>query len=137
MIASDEDLIAEAAEGITIGVLKWSKDEIISFVHKLQNKDLAFIGDKETIEVVKKERKTAEWDLYNRYIRDKNLRILAQAGLALRRLEQRNQVKQLESLRTKISSGFQTKGLHIAEFIQNELLDKFIGTSLPKISATP
>ena len=78
---SSEDPLASTAKGITVGLLEWSKEEIAALVYKLANKDLAFIGDKNTVEIIKQERKTAEWEVYNRYIKDKKLKILARKFL--------------------------------------------------------
>jgi len=51
-------------------------------------------------------------------------------GLTLRRLENEN--KDLDSLKIKIRNKYDSKGLHIAYFVQNGLFGKYIGNILDK-----
>lgn len=112
--------------GATKGALDWGKEQIRALVKRFQNKDLAFIEDDGTIGLVKEQRHGSEWSIYTPYLRDKNLRLLVQMGLALRRLERQPLAR--DALRDKIvhSPQFGKKGLHIAEFVQHEALSKII-----------
>src|SRR3989344_6844103 len=96
------DDVKNIAEGATKGLLDWTKEQILEFVNKINNKDLIFIQDNETIDLVKEQLKTGEWDVYNKYVKDTKLRILIQTGLTLRRLEQNKE--KLQNLRNKLIS---------------------------------
>ena len=100
------------------------------FVKKLQNKELAFIEDIETIEIAKEQRNKSEWKLFKQFINDKDLSILFQMGLTLRRLEEDN--KLVEPLLRKILDKYDTKGIHIAQIVQSGIFSKFIGNVLDK-----
>jgi hypothetical protein len=114
------DIIASA----TKGALDWTKEEIIGIVKRIQNKDLAFIEDSETIEIVRSERSSQEWHILSTYVLDKDLRIIAQMGLTLRRME--NDHNGVSNLRNKILKVYGVEGLHIAEAVQNGVLGTFI-----------
>lgn len=72
------NVISDAFEGGIKGLIKLSIEEVKDLVYKYRNKDLLFIGKKETIERLKKERNSEEWKLFDKYIKDKKLRILVQ-----------------------------------------------------------
>ena len=132
METSSEKPLVDAAEGATKGALSWTADKIKELINRFENRDIAFVEDPETINLAKKQRKTSEWNLFKEYIEDPDLRILFQMGLTLRRLEK--QQKQLESLRAKILTKYDAKGLHIAQFIQNGFFGKFVGNILERAS---
>lgn len=132
METSSEDPLASATEGVTKGFLKWTEEKVKQLIVKFQNRDIAFVSDPETINLAKEQRKTSEWGLFKQYIEDPDLRILFQMGLTLRKLEKNP--KQLENLRSKILNKYDTKGLHIAQFIQNGFFGKFIGSILERTS---
>jgi len=113
------------AAGVTEGTLSWTKKEIKRLVKGFTNRDLAFIQDSQTIDIVKETRKSTEWDLYKRYLKDKRLRILAQMGITLRKLEKDQDA--LHKLREKIQKAYGTEGLHIAEFVQSGILLRYLG----------
>ncbi|MBI2662759.1 hypothetical protein HYX11_04855 [Candidatus Woesearchaeota archaeon] len=50
---SSENSLSDVAEGATKGLLDWSLDKISHFVQKLKDRELAFIEEKKTTEVVK------------------------------------------------------------------------------------
>jgi len=124
---NDESIIRE----MTKGALDWSLEKIKLALSKLMHRDLAFIEDRETIDTVRAQRASVEWDFLEQYIRDKKLRILIQLGLTLRRLETQS-LDRLEQLRSKIHKKYGTHGLRIAEFIQAGILGTFIGVIIPK-----
>jgi len=122
--------LVDITEGITKGFLNWTKKQIVDLVKQYKNKDISFIGNKETIELVKDQLKTSEWSVYKNYIFDKKLRLLTQMGLALRRLGASR--TKLQSLRDNILSKYGLSGLHIAQFVQNGLLGIYLGNVLTK-----
>lgn len=134
METSSKDPLASATEGVTKAFLGWTEEKIKGFVARFHNKDIAFVSDPEIIDLAKKQRKTSEWNLFKQYIEDPNLRILFQMGLTLRRLDEQEKIQELEALRGKIVNKYDTKGLHIAQFIQNGFFGKFFGNVLERTS---
>ena len=129
------DVVKDTAEGTIKGILSWSKDEISKLVAKLKNRDLAFIGDIDTINLIKEQLKTGEWDISNKYVDDPILRILIQMGLTLRRLEETKERVKLLSLRDKIHSRFGQRGVHIAQFIQRKIFSAYLGVIISKVKS--
>ncbi len=127
---SSPDPIESAAKGLTKGTLEWTHERLKEWVIKFKNRDLAFIKDIETINLVKEQRETGEWDFFKKYVKDSELRILFQMGLTLRKLEKEKKYLELDALKKKTFNKFNTKGLHIAEFVQNGLFSKYIGNRL-------
>jgi hypothetical protein len=130
----DEQSNVDLVAGITKGSLDWSKDQVRGLVARLRDRSLAFIQDRETIELVREQRHSTEWQILSQYVKDKRLRIIAQTGLSLRRLE--DDKEKVDRLRTKILKAHGIEGLHIAEAVQNEVLSTFIGIDSP-LSASP
>jgi hypothetical protein len=129
---SSKDPLASASEGATKGVLDWSEEKIKGLVERFKNKDIAFVQDPETINLAKEQRKTSEWNLFKEYVDDPDLHILFQLGLTLRKLER--QQPQVIALRSRILEKYDTRGLHIAQFIQNGFFGKFLGNILERTS---
>ncbi len=127
-----ENPIESIAKGATEGILDWTSEKINELVTKFKEKDIAFIEDVETIEIAKKQRNKAEWKLFKRFVKDKDLRILFQMGLTLRELEDCK--KDFEPLRGRIKNRYNFKGLHIAQIVQNGIFSKYIGNILDKAS---
>ncbi len=130
---SSDNPISDAAEGVTKGLLEWSAEKISLFVKKLHEKKLAFIQDRKTIELVKEHYNSGEVQFYNRYIKDKELLLLIKIGLTLRKLE--NDEERRQNLRDKIFRKYKTEGLHIAEFVENGALNKYIGILLEELTS--
>jgi len=130
-----DDSFPEIAEGVTNAILNFTREQIVSLADRFRNRDVAFIGNSETIQIVKEQLKTGEWDLSKKYVEDKELRILIQMGLTLRKLESKKQFDKLHDLREKIVLRFQTRGLHIAQFVQRGIFAAFIGNVVSKINS--
>ena len=116
----------DVAQGTTRALLSVGKDAIKSLAQKFLNKELVFIEDIETIDLVKQQLKSGEWAILKHYIQDRRLKLLIQMGLTLRILEQENKKPQLENLRGKIVSKYQEAGLHISQFVQCKLLVTYL-----------
>lgn len=106
---SSEDPLASVSEGVTKGGLSWTEEKLKELVTRFKNRDLVFVEDIKTIEIVKEQRKTSEWDIFKNYIDGPELRILFQMGLTLRKLE--DEPALLTSLRDKILKKYDVKGL--------------------------
>jgi len=120
---SFEDSIESAASGVAKGVLEWSADFIKSLAQKFKDKKLAFIQDSETIKLVKEQYNSGELNFYKNYIEDEDLLFLAKLGLTLRKLE--GNLDRRTNLRTKIFNKYELKGLHIAQFVENGILNRY------------
>jgi hypothetical protein len=81
--------------------------------------------DSESIDLVREQRRSTEYELLSKYILDKDLRILSQMGLALRKIE--NDPVRCQELRGKVLKKYGLRGLHIAGAVQNEIISTFIG----------
>lgn len=123
----------DVAEGATKALLSWGEDKIKELLVKFKDRKLVFIRNKETIDLVKEQLKSGEWSLYKEHIHNTELRLLVQMGLALKRLE--NKPEALQNLRDKIVGKYLTRGLHIAEFVQNNILSSFIARLANKVSS--
>ena len=128
---SSDDIVKQAAKGLTEAALDWSSSKIQSLVTQFLQKNLAFIEDQEVIDLAKEQRKTGEWNLFKQYVKDTRLRILFQMGLTLRRLEK--QGKDIKPLQDKILDKYDIEGLHVAYFVQNGLFSKYMGHILESV----
>ena len=120
---SSEDFISDIAEGTTKGLLDWSEKKIGTFIQKFKDKKLAFIQDNETIQLVKEQFNSGELNFYKDYIEDKELLFMVKLGLTLRKLE--GNADRRQNLRTKIFNKYEIKGLHIAQFVENGILNRY------------
>ncbi len=123
----------EIAKGITKGVLEWSAEMLTSFIQKLNDKKLAFIQEKKTIEIVKEQYNSGELKFYQAYIEDKEMLFVVKLGLTLRRLE--DDKDRLNNLQDKIFTKYKVSGLHIAQFVQNGILNRYIGILIDKLTS--
>jgi hypothetical protein len=130
---SDDKLIENVTKGAVKGFLEFSKEELASFIKKFRDKKLAFIGEEKTIETAKEQYKSGESKFYHSYIKNKELLFLVGMGLTLRKIE--NDSDKRTNLRTKILHKFKVKGLHIAEFVQNGILNRYIAILLELIDS--
>lgn len=126
--------ISDITEGITKGVLEFSKGQISSFIKKFRERKLAFIEDQKTIDIVREQYNSGESKFYKIYIKDKSILFMTRLGLTLRRLEE-NKEKQ-QNLRSKILKRYGVEGLHLAEFVQNGILNRYIIILLEKFIST-
>lgn len=127
-MAADDPTTGMVA-GVTQGALNYAEEKAKALINRVLNRDLAFIQDSETIELVQSQRQTADWKLLSEYVKNKDLRIIAQMGLSLRELE--GQPGEVKKLRDSIVKTFGVSGLHIAEAVQNEVLSTFIAIGIP------
>jgi len=127
------DFVKDVSEGATKGILNWTLEQIKSFIDKLKNKNLAFIQDEKTIKIVKEQYRSGELSFYKKYIENKEMLFLLKMGLTLRKLEQEKEFERRQELRTKIFKKYEVKGLHIAQFVENGILNRYIGILIDNI----
>lgn len=129
------DIVKDTAEGAVIGLLNWSKEEIKSLVNKLKDKELAFIQDEKTIKIIKEQYRSGELAIYREYIENVDLIFLLKLGLTLRKLEQEKDLERRRQLREKIFNKYKVNGLHIAQLVENGILNRYIGILIDDITS--
>ncbi len=128
---SFDESVSDVTEGFTKGFLEWTSDKIATFVKKLKERKLAFIEEQKTIDTVLEQYRSGEAKFYNNYIKDKRLLLLVKLGLTLRTLEKDSE--RHRNLRSKILDKYDLDGLHLAEFVQNGVLNKYISILLGEL----
>jgi len=134
-MSSDSDPIASASKGAVEGTLNFASNKIANLLEKFRNKELVFIQDQYTINIVKEQLKSGEWLLCEKHIKNPEYRTLIKIGLTLRSLEKRGKIDLLENLRTKIHSVYGQKGLHIAQLVQERIFSELIGDLAPNVKS--
>jgi len=114
-MSSNESLnmIKKVSEGAMAGALGWTKEQIKDYVDKFNKKELAFIQNQETIDIVKQQYNSGESKFYEAYVKDKSMRIIIRLGLTLRKITSNSEKR--DNLRLKIRQKYEIKGLHIAQ----------------------
>jgi len=128
------DPIESLAKGITKGGLEWGTEKIKQLAEYFKTNKLKFLGNSETIKLAKEIRDSGELIFYKTYIKNKELLFNIKLGLILRKIE-KNQDR-LNDLREKIIRRFQIKGLHIAYFVQNGILNRYVGILLDNLDSS-
>jgi len=125
-LSGEPDPLTSATRGAALGALDWTKEQVALFATKLRNRELAFIRDVETINLVRQERQNPEWQVLKEHIKDQRLRVLVTVGLTLRRLEKdRKNTEKIQDLRMRIHNKHGTPGLRAAELVQRGILGLF------------
>ena len=122
--AVNESVIKDAAEGATKGALDWSAQRITELVRRFKQRELAFIEDNETIDLVRSQKEKPAWKLVGRFVKDKDLRLQVLMGFTLKKLETDLNLVKLQNLRDKIRRKYGTPGLHVAQLVQNDIFSK-------------
>ena len=130
---SSEDPVESLASGAAKGTLEWTSEFIKSLTLKFKDRKLAFIQDSETIQTVKEQYNSGELNFYKVYIRDKELLFLVKLGLTLRSLEKNDEKRQ--NLRNKIFKRYELFGLHIAQFVENGILNRYAAILLDNLKS--
>lgn len=128
---SSEDPIESTIAGITKGVVNLSIEKIKEFVRKFREKELSFIKEKSILEVVREQYASGESKFYTKYIKDRRLLLFVRLGLTLRRLE--GDKVRLANLQQKLLRKYEIKGLHVTYFVQNGILNRYIGILIEEI----
>lgn len=127
--------LEEISKGVTKGALEWTSDFIKQLAKKFQENKLKFIRDKENIEIAKEQYNSGELQIYKSYIEDKTKLMILRMGLVLRRLESRGEKERKQTLREDIMKKYEIKGLHVAQFVENGILNRYIGILLDDIGS--
>lgn len=119
-----ENPVPDIAEGATKAIINLGTEKLDQLIKKFVNRDLVFIEDEETIEIVKKQALRPEWKILKKYVRDPDLKLQIQMGFSLKCLEEDRQKTQ--DLRDKILRKYGRRGLHVAELVQNDILPRYV-----------
>mgnify|MGYP001568125875 FL=1 len=121
------------AKGATKGALEWTSEKISDLVKRFRERNLAFIKEQKTIDIVREQYSSGEGKFYQRYIKDKDVLFIIRMGLTLRKIE--DDGPRMSNLREKIFYKYKTRGLHIAEFVQNRLLNRYVGMLIDELES--
>lgn len=119
-----DKFIEGAAKGAAKAGLEYTEEKIKKLVEGFRNRKISFVEDSDVIKQIQKQKRKAEWTLFNRYIINKDLRVLFQMGLTLRDYEKEK--KDHEFLIHKIRKKYGKEGVHFAWFVQNGIFNKYI-----------
>lgn len=119
------DPVESAARGVTKGALEWTKDEIAALAQRFKDRQVAFIRDRQTIDILHEQKRSAEYQLYKSYLKDKRLRVLCLLGLSLRKLESRPEL--VADAIEKVHRKHGEEGRHIVQAAQSGILGLLIG----------
>ncbi|MBU3905241.1 MAG: hypothetical protein KJ906_03780 [Nanoarchaeota archaeon] len=125
--------VKDVTEGVVEGGLNWTTKQIKSLVDRWKHKELVFIQDPKIMEIVKEQYKSGELSIYKEYIHDKDILFLIKMGLTLKVLEHKGEEERRTNLRNKIFGKFKVKGLHVAQFVENGLLNRYIGILIDNV----
>lgn len=106
-------------------IAEFGINKIKKLAKKFKNRKLNFIGDEKTIDDVNNTRTTTEFNFYNNYVDDGELKILLRCGIILKKYEDKGEELKLQNLRDKLFR--KSKGdLWFAQLVQNGLLRECI-----------
>ena len=129
------DPIESVTKGAVKGVLEWGESFIKNLARRFKEKEVSFINDKDTLELAKDDYNSGELQVYRHYIDDKKQLMILRMGLVLRRLEKEGARERKQRLREDIMKKFEVRGLHVAQFVENGVLNRYIGILLDDIDS--
>jgi hypothetical protein len=109
---------------------------IKELVEKFKNNKVKFIRDIKTQEQVLKIYKSTESKFYNNYIKNKELNVLLNSGLILKKFEKNNEKENLQNLRDRLHDKSR-KHLRFSQLVQNGLLGLYINYLLENKNSSP
>jgi len=130
-----KDLGEGIGKGVIKGALEWGESFIKNLANRFKENEVRFIEDKNTLEIAKEQYNSGELQIYKHYIDDKNKLMILRMGLVLRKLERLGERDRKQKLREDIMKKYEIKGLHIAQFVENGVLNRYIGILLDDISS--
>ncbi|MBU2616936.1 MAG: hypothetical protein KKB79_03080 [Nanoarchaeota archaeon] len=129
------DLGEGIGKGAVKGALDWGENFIKDLVRRFREKGINFIEDKNTLEIAREQYNSGELQIYKHYIEDANNLMILRMGLVLRKLERLGERDRKQKLREDILKKYEIKGLHVAQFVENGILNRYIGILLDDISS--
>src|SRR3989344_386084 len=132
---SEIDLIESVAKGAIKGALEWGASFIKDLANRFKEKQVSFINDKDTLKIAKEQYNSGELQIYRHYIDGKTKLMILRMGLVLRILEKNGEKDRKRKLREDIIKKYEVKGLHVAQFVENGVLNRYIGILLDNIDS--
>lgn len=114
----------DLAKGAVEGFFEHWEEKIPELVKKLQNREIAFVQNKEAFQIIRKEADNAEFKLFKQFAPKGWPRILFKLGLAMREVE-RNQ-DAIQELKDDIYRKFGKDGVHFAELAQRGIITELV-----------
>lgn len=130
-----KDLGEGIGKGAVKGALEWGETFIKKLANRFKEKEVRFIEDKNTLEIAKEQYNSGELQIYKHYIYDKDKLMVLRMGLVLRKLEKLGERERKQKLREDIMKKYEVKGLHVAQFVENGILNRYISILLDDISS--
>jgi len=134
-MSTDFNPVEDVTKGIVKGTLEWGTDFIKDLAAKFKENKIRFIEDKETLELAREQYNSGELQIYKTYMEDKTKLMILRMGLVLRKLENKGEKERKQRLREDIMKKYEIKGLHVAQFVENGILNRYIGILLDDISS--
>jgi hypothetical protein len=113
-------------EGMGKECAKEGIDYVKSIISNFKDKKYLFIGERKTIERVKKQKQSPEFIFYSKFISNKNFGFQIKMGLTLRGLADEKDYERLHHLKEVIKLKYDLEGLHVAQLSQNKIIMKYI-----------
>ncbi|MBT4376521.1 hypothetical protein HOD29_04055 [archaeon] len=134
-MTSEIDPIESVAKGVAKGILELGSNKIKELVKKFKERKISFVKDKENLKLVREQYNSGELQIYKNYLENKEKIMILRMGLILRKLEVSGERNRKQKLREDIMKKYKVKGLHIAQFVENGVLNRYIGILLDDIES--
>ncbi len=125
---------SDLVKGTTGAAIEYGETRIKELVKKFRNRELSFINDPSTIEIVKEQIRTSEFKLTSKYVRDRELQLIVQMGLTLRQLEKEKQMDKVLKLKGDIHRKYKSWGVHAAQAVQAGIVIGFLELFIDNIT---
>lgn len=113
-------------EGVGKECAEQGIDYVKSILRDIKDKKYLFIGERKTIDQVKKQKKSPEFIFYSKFVFDKDFCFQIKMGLTLRNLDDERDYERLDHLKNVIISKYDLEGLHVAQISQNKIIMKYL-----------
>jgi hypothetical protein len=126
--------LEEFAKGVTKGFFEHWEEKLPEWLSRIKNHEIAFLQDKPTYDIAKKESESAEYQLFAQFAPKGWPRILFKVGLAMRKIE--SEKESVQMTKDDIVKKFGVSELRIAELAQKGILTQLVA-QLTKILGNP
>lgn len=127
--------LEDVAKGAVKGVLEWGSDFVRNIAKKFKEKEVSFIEDEKTLNIAREQYDSGELQIYKCYIAEKEKLMILRMGLVLRKLEKNGERDKKQKLRENIMKRYDVRALHVAQFVENGVLNRYIGILLDEIGS--
>lgn len=131
MNSDEKDILEATAKGTVKAIIEYGEEKLKEFVRRFKNKEIGFIEDQETIDLIKELRNTPYMKLVRENVSDPDLIIQVEMGNALKRLEKDKEKR--DNLIKKIRNKYGNAGLHVAEIVQCGILTEYFALLIGEV----